>query len=41
MSEFERNLEKGGILFWLVTIAAAIGVYGLIWLVFALAVIVH
>ena len=41
MSEFERNLEKGGILFWLVTIAADFGVYGLIWLVFALAVMVY
>ena len=41
MSEFERNLEKGGILFWLVAILGAVGVYGFIWIVFAIAVMMH
>ena len=41
MSDFEKNLEKGGILFWIVAILGAVEVYGFIWLVFALAVMIH
>jgi len=38
MSRFDLEMEKGGLVFWITTIICAVGLYGLLWFLLALGV---
>ena len=39
MSKFEQQMEKGGLVFWLVAVVCSFGLYGLLWFLLALGVV--
>lgn len=39
MNRFDLEMDKGGLIFWITTIICGVGLYGLLWLLLAIGVV--
>lgn len=39
MDRFDLEMEKGGLVFWITTIICGVGLYGLLWFLLAIGVV--